>query len=280
MDTEKIRVFLRSAETGSFSKVAEEFNYTPSAISHICDGIEHELGVKLFIRNYSGVKLTEVGTELYKDLREFVNFENEILFKAKSLAKRQKHIRIGVYSSIASSILPKILKNLKKDNPELKISINVLSQEFRQALKSNTVDLVFSADDYGFDYDWLPLFEDPYYIAVPEAIMIQDKTVDKEFVYKYPFIKTEWTIVKKNFDLDKFKEIIDYKTEDYSLALDMVKEGVGITLVPKIAIDKRIKGIKFYKLQPELKRRIGLYYKKQALRRKEIKTLIEYLKNY
>ena len=179
MDTDKIKIFLRAAETGSLSKVADEYNYTPSAISHICDSIEEELGVKLFIRSYSGVKLTEVGTELFSDLKEFINYESGILFKAKALAKKQKQIRIGVYSSLASSILPKILKNLKKDIPELNISINVLSQEFRQSMKNNTVDIVFSSDQYGFDCEWLPLFEDPYYAAVPESCKIDTKYIEK-----------------------------------------------------------------------------------------------------
>lgn len=280
MDTDKIKIFLRAAETGSLSKVADEYNYTPSAISHICDSIEEELGVKLFIRSYSGVKLTEVGTELFSDLKEFINYESGILFKAKALAKKQKQIRIGVYSSLASSILPKILKKLKKDIPELNISINVLSQEFRQSMKNNTVDIVFSSDQYGFDCEWLPLFEDPYYVAVPESCKIDTKYIEKDKLYDYPLIQTEKLIFKKHFDVSKFKEIIDYKTEEFSLAIDMVKEGVGVTLVPKVAVDKRVKGVKFVKIVPEIARTIGLYYKKQVLRRKEIKILIEYLKNY
>ena len=181
------------------------------------------------------IELTEVGTELYSDLKEFVNYESEILFKAKALAKKQKKIRIGVYSSLASSILPKILKNLKKDIPELNISINVLSQEFRQSMKNNTVDIIFSSDQYGFDCEWLPLFEEPYFVAIPESYNLDVKTIEKDKLYDYPLIQTEKLIFKKHFDLSKFKEIIDYKTEEFSLAIDMVKEGVGVTLVPTFA---------------------------------------------
>ncbi|MBO5714660.1 MAG: LysR family transcriptional regulator substrate-binding protein, partial [Clostridia bacterium] len=164
--------------------------------------------------------------------------------------------------------------------PELNISINVLSQEFRQDMKNNMVDLIFSSDYYGFDCEWLPLFEDPYYVAIPESYKVTSKTLEKEFLYQFPIILTEKYIIKKNFELNRFNEIIDYKTEDFSLALDMVKEGVGINFVPKVAIDKRIKGVIYYKITPEIKRTIGIYYKKQTLRKKEIKTLIEYLKNY
>ena len=73
-----------------------------------------------------------------------------------------------------------LFKNLKKDIPELNISINVLSQEFRQAMKNNTVDIIFSSDYYRFDCEWLPLFEDPYYVAIPESYNFSDKVIDKE----------------------------------------------------------------------------------------------------
>lgn len=280
MDTGKIKIFLRSAETESFSKVAEEFNYTPSAISHMCDSIEEELGLKLLTRNFSGVKLNEVGRALYPELKRFVEVENEIMFLAKTLGQKQKQIRIGVYSSLASTILPQILKKFKKDMPEINVSINVLSHEFQQLMKNNTIDLLFSSDIDGFNFEWLPLFEDPYYVALPENEQLKEKTINKEDLYNYPLIMTEKRIIQKNFDISKFKDVLDYKTEDYSLALDMVKEGVGVTLIPNVAKDKRIKGVKYVKLQPEIKRIIGLYYKKPMLRRKEIKTLIEYLKNY
>jgi DNA-binding transcriptional LysR family regulator len=117
-------------------------------------------------------------------------------------------------------------------------------------------------------------------VALPENEQLKEKTINKEDLYNYPLIMTEKRIIERNFDTSKFKDVLDYKTEDYSLALDMVKEGVGITLIPNVARDKRIKGVKYVKLQPEIKRIIGLYYKKPMLRRKEIKTLIEYLKNY
>ena len=66
MDTNKIKMFLLTEKYKSFSKTAEEFSYTPSAISHIADSLEEELGVKLFIRSRKGVELTEAGLKQIK----------------------------------------------------------------------------------------------------------------------------------------------------------------------------------------------------------------------
>ena len=46
MDISKIEILLRAIELGSLSKASNEFLYTPSAVSHILDSIENEVGVK------------------------------------------------------------------------------------------------------------------------------------------------------------------------------------------------------------------------------------------
>ena len=51
MDTFKIRAVLAAAETGSLSRAAEQFSYTPSAFSHMLSAFEDELGVRIFHRS-------------------------------------------------------------------------------------------------------------------------------------------------------------------------------------------------------------------------------------
>ena len=65
MDTLKVKLFLLVEKYKSFSAVANDFSYTPSAISHMADSLERELGVKLFYRTNKGVNLTDDGRKLY-----------------------------------------------------------------------------------------------------------------------------------------------------------------------------------------------------------------------
>ena len=59
MDLKKYDILLKSIDYGSFSRVAEELDYTPSAISHMMNNLDKEFGFPLLIRSYSGVKPTE-----------------------------------------------------------------------------------------------------------------------------------------------------------------------------------------------------------------------------
>ena len=64
MDTTRIKAILLAAKYKNLSRAAEEFSYTPSALSHMADALEAELGVKLLLRTRAGVSLTEAGEQL------------------------------------------------------------------------------------------------------------------------------------------------------------------------------------------------------------------------
>ena len=66
MSVNKYQMFLKTVECGSFSKAAEEMNFTQSAVSHAVQALENELGVTLLSRNRGGVVLTADGRLLLR----------------------------------------------------------------------------------------------------------------------------------------------------------------------------------------------------------------------
>ena len=86
------KVFYDVAKYGSFSKAAEELSYTPSAMSHIADSVECELGIKLLNRNFNGVELNENGTFLLPYIKALINAEDELLKQSKKLENKSHHL--------------------------------------------------------------------------------------------------------------------------------------------------------------------------------------------
>ena len=78
MDTLKIKAFLLVSKYKNFSLAAKELSYTPSALSHIADSLENELGVKLFNRTRKGVEITEDGKKLYDYFLKVAKAEEEL----------------------------------------------------------------------------------------------------------------------------------------------------------------------------------------------------------
>lgn len=86
MDTIKIKALLSAVKNKSLSKAAEEFLYTPSALSHMADSLEEELGVKILVRTSQGVSLSKEGEFLLKKLQAVIDAEKELFESAKLLA--------------------------------------------------------------------------------------------------------------------------------------------------------------------------------------------------
>ena len=79
---ELYKVFYSVANNGSISKASEELLISQPAVTQNIQSLEGQLGVTLFIRTKKGTVLTEEGKELYKYIKEginyFVNGENKI----------------------------------------------------------------------------------------------------------------------------------------------------------------------------------------------------------
>ena len=69
MSATKYQIFLKTVECGSFTKAAEELNFSQSGISHAISSLEEELGVTLLSRNRGGVTLTGDGRALLPQIQ-------------------------------------------------------------------------------------------------------------------------------------------------------------------------------------------------------------------
>ena len=64
MDSKKFEILMTAVNLGSFSKASEVVGYTQSGLTHLINGLEREIGMKLIRRDHSGISLTEDGEAL------------------------------------------------------------------------------------------------------------------------------------------------------------------------------------------------------------------------
>ncbi len=277
MDTLKIKALLSAVKYKSLSKAAEDFSYTPSALSHSVDALENELNVKLLVRTHTGVRLTEEGEALLDKLNAVVKAESELFKKAKEISeKKQNHLKVGTYSSISVNLLPQILGEFKKKYPEITISITV-GDSLKKFLESDKVDIFLG--DGNPDYEWIPLIKDDFVAVVPEAMFVEKDNVSFEELYKYPFIISENLTVLHSFDLSGFKEIITMSSEDDAPAVSMVRQSMGVTILPSLVLNGEQKGVRVLKLKPEISRELGISFKKKGSLSQSALKFINFLKS-
>ncbi len=264
MDTRKIEVFLYVAKCENFSKAAEHFSYTPSAVSHIILSLEEELSVKLFARTQRGVEITKEGRTLYDSFLKIREAERELLQEAEKLStKKNSTLKIGAYSSIALHLLPEILQDFKKEYPDVKTTI-LIDDNMHDWLENGTADIILSDNCIEIP-GWQPLMEDKFVAVVPENIFPGREKVSADELYEHTFLKPDEKLLDSYFDYERFKEIIPIKSIENNSVVYMVKEQIGVTVISELCVKYAPEGVRVLELEPEISRTIGVAYSKKQL---------------
>ena len=102
MDDGKLRALLTAVECGSFSKAAAQLGYTQSAMTHLVNKLEAEVGCTLLERDSQGIRLTDAGKHLLPYIQNVVCACDTLLQEAaEQNDPRTRTLRIGCFASIA-----------------------------------------------------------------------------------------------------------------------------------------------------------------------------------
>ena len=144
MDTlERLRIFLRVAESGSFSGTASELGVGQPTVSRAISALERRLGVRLMHRHTRGLSLTEEGSRAYEQsLRVLEQFEALVGARAAAPGKRRR-IRVACPTAFGTLRLVQLMSGFSKAHPEVEVELT-MSDAF--------VDLVEEGIDVAFRF--------------------------------------------------------------------------------------------------------------------------------
>ena len=264
MDTTRIKAILLAAKYKNLSRAAEDFSYTPSALSHMADALEEELGVKLLSRTRAGVSLTEAGEQLKEKMDAVLLAEEALRAAAAAIGgEKNSELRIAAYSSISTYLLPQIVKRFKKQNPDIRVSIAVVDS-LRDMLENDAADVVFGDLTVIENEEHVVIMEDRYVAVLPESILPGCRSVRREALYAYPYISTNEGVLRRYFDETQFAEILRIDSADDTSVLSLAKEGIGVAVISSLAARKHPKGVHIATLIPKISRSLGFAYRKKT----------------
>ncbi len=244
MENSRYKAFVTSVDAGSFTKAAEELNYTPSGIYQLVNALEKELGFDILIRDKKGVFPTDNGNKILPDVRELLRQEeklNQLAAEINCLA--MGNINIGAYSSIATHWLPGVIKSFQEKYPKIKIHLmEGIRQEIISWLDDKKIDMAFISYEDPMKYDWIPLDYDPMIAVLPRNHPFAKKK-------KYPLIncqKEDFIMPALGRDDDVlalFKKNhltpqIAFSTLENFATIGMIEQGLGMSIMNEL-ITKR-----------------------------------------
>lgn len=122
LDLDQLRTFIAIADSGSFTRAADEVHRTQSAVSMQMRRLEERIGKTLFERDGRSNRLTTDGEKLLSYARRMIRLSRETLaaFDETSL---EGQIRIGTPDDYADRFLPEIMGRFARSNPRVELSV-------------------------------------------------------------------------------------------------------------------------------------------------------------
>ena len=190
MDDGKLRALLTAVECGSFSKAAAQLGYTQSAMTHLVNKLEAEVGCTLLERDSQGIRLTDAGKHLLPYIQNVVCACDTLLQEAaEQNDPRTRTLRIGCFASIARARLPELLRAFRALHPEIKMDVLVRGDELPAALASGEIQLALVDEARAKGFDFLPLADTPLVAVVPPDFPWEGETIPLERLLRDQYIE-------------------------------------------------------------------------------------------
>lgn len=138
-----LRAFLVVVDEESVNRAAVRLRMSQPALSRQMQTLEHEVGGPLFERMTTGVKPTDLGHALAREMRPVVDDYQRGLLNVRRLARGQRdELRVGYIGSAAPRYLTPALGRLRQEHPKLRLQlVDLVPTEQISALREGTIDV-------------------------------------------------------------------------------------------------------------------------------------------
>ena len=271
MNVQKLSVILEAVRCGSMSKAAEELGYTQSGLTYTVNTVENELGFPIVIRDTTGIRLSNEGQELLPYMEELIKCDQRFTQYAQGMLHRLGRVlNVAAYPSMADTILPEILADFMRSDPDIKVNVRVGSQDdLIRWLTDGNVDFGFGGHLRLPGCEWMPLLEDPELAVLPADFPTEGKRAfPMEEFHRHPFaMPVYW-----NEEAALVEQLERYEIEpqfavdfgDNAPIIAMVEHGLALTALPELTLHSYRYRIKTLPLEPPCTRLIGVSYRQQV----------------
>lgn len=287
----QLRYLCAVADEHHFGNAARTCHVTQSTLSAGIQELETALGIALVERGHRNVLLTPAGDMVVRRSRHIL-IEVEALMEeaAAALAPFNRPIRLGVIPTIAPFLLPTALAALRRDHPEFQLLIREdLSDRLVNLLQQGDLDLLLMAMPYpATNIATHHLFDDPILLAYPtdhplgrlHKLRTRDLTGHDILLLEQGHCLRDHAL--EACKLQGSQISLAFEATSLHTIVPMVANGIGVTLLPRMAIDGGIiAGAQNICVRAfdgrEVSRSIDLIWRRNSPRHLEYEMLAGYL---
>jgi DNA-binding transcriptional LysR family regulator len=246
----RLKVLREVATQGSFSAAAEALNFTQSAISQHVAALERETGARLVERGARGIRLTDAGRALVAHTEAIlcrIDAAEEELAAIAGL--RGGRLRLACFQSAGATLVPQAVAVFHGRHPHVELGMVEAEPEAAFALlRAGEIDLALVYDHQSVpapaqpDVELTPLVEDSYDVILPAGHSLAKRSkLSLSDLADEPWIASTFAngcrrITEEVCRQAGFEPRVAFEADDTMACQALVASGVGVTLMPRLAL--------------------------------------------
>jgi molybdate transport repressor ModE-like protein len=250
LDVKRLRVLREVANRGSFSAAAEALYLSQSAVSQQIATLEREVGMTLLERTREGTKPTDAGRVLVEHAEAALARLDEAERELAAIAGLEGgEVQIASFPSASATLLTMAVSEFVERHPKVRLSVTEAEPEESQPqLRAGEVDLALT-----FDYPQVPspeerdvertlLLTESMHVALPKDHPLADcarvkmAELSEEVWLSGDCPSSCGELVQRACRDAGFDPRVGFESNDYHVLQGFVAAGLGVTLLPDLAL--------------------------------------------
>ena len=257
MEVRQYRIFKEVAETGSFTKAAENLYITQSAVSHAVRDLEERAGTALFDRLSKSIRITESGRLLLEEVTPILAACDALDSRIGCLEK-QAPVHLVSSITIAAFYLPGILRSFEERWPGLPVTVEVVPAATAvEVLRCGKADfaLIEGAVPQGpfvcdvFDSYKMHILCAPGYLPVDKALSME------EFCGERLLLREKGSAIRDTLDstlyLAGYTAYPSWTSVNSTALIKAAEAGLGLTVLPDLLVGNELREERLLTVQAE-----------------------------
>lgn len=244
----RLRVLVEVAKRGSFSGAADALSYTQSAVSQQVATLEAETGMTLLERHARGVRVTLAGQALVEHAEGILARLEAAEAELSAIAGlRAGQLRMASFPTAGATLMPLAIATFRSTYPEVELTLSEGEpEEIAPRLRAGEFDLAllfeFDEPEGAEGLKRVELLRDPMYLALPREHPLAKKSgLRLEDLRGEAWVQTSRESpcarhVVRSCHAAGFEPNVSFESDDYQTVQGLVAAGVGVALIPELAL--------------------------------------------
>jgi DNA-binding transcriptional LysR family regulator len=248
----RLKILTEVVARGSFSAAAEALSYTQSAVSQAIARLEAETGTALVVRDRQGVRPTAAGATLIEHAETiFAQIDAAETDLAAVLGVRIGRLRMASFPSAGATLMPLAIATFRERHPDVSLTLaEGEPEEIAPRLRAGEFDLALLfefpgvRERPGAGLRTAGLLEDPMHVALPATHPLAEKPAltladlrDQNWVQTSASSPCARHVVRSCLAAG-FEPHVTFESDDYETVQGLVAAGVGVALIPRLALTR------------------------------------------